>query len=216
MLEMIQSSDEATQRLRLAHHAQQVRTHMTPLGRKGYWDQFTPSPEFVVMFLPGEVFFSAALQEDPSLIEFGVNEKVIAATPTTLIALLRAVAYGWRQEALAQNAQEVAKLGKDLYDRITTLGEHWANVGERLGKAVEACNKSTTTLESRVLVSARRLRDLKVGAEDGEIAQLEQVEMVPRVLQAAEIAETGAGGAVSEANASVPSINHSREAAISS
>src|SRR5689334_21780697 len=121
------------------------------------------------MFIPDEVFFSAALQQDPSLIEFGVSERVIPAAPTTLIALLRAVAYGWRQEALAQNAKEVAELGKQLYERIVKLGEHWSNVGEKLGKAVDAYNSATTTLESRVLVSARRLRELKAGPEGAEI-----------------------------------------------
>jgi DNA recombination protein RmuC len=138
------------------------------------------------MFLPGEVFFSAALQEDPSLIEAGVSEKVVVATPTTLIALLRAVAYGWRQEALAQNAKEIALLGKDLYSRITTLAEHWNKVGERLGRTVEAYNKSTGSLETSVLRSARKLRDLKVSADDLEITELDQVEKLPRMLQAEE------------------------------
>jgi DNA recombination protein RmuC len=108
------------------------------------------------MFVPGEVFFSAALQEDPSLIECGVGEKVIAATPTTLIALLRAVAYGWRQERIAENAEEVARLGKELYERICTLGERWSEVGDRLRKSVDSYNSATATLESRVIVSARR------------------------------------------------------------
>jgi DNA recombination protein RmuC len=185
-LEAIEATDEPTQRENLARHAQQVRAHMTALGRKAYWDQFEPTPEFVVMFLPGEVFFSAALQEDPSLIESGVNEKVIVAAPTTLIALLRAVAYGWRQEALAQNAKEIAMLGKDLYSRIITLAEHWNKVGERLGRTVEAYNKSTGSLETSVLRSARKLRDLKVSAEDLEITELDQVEKLPRMLQAQE------------------------------
>lgn len=186
-LEAIEATDEATQRMRLSQHAQQVRAHISSLGRKGYWEQFTPSPEFVVLFLPGEVFFSAALQEDPSLIEAGVNEKVIVTTPTTLIALLRAVAYGWRQEALAQNAKDIAQLGKDLYDRVVTLGEHWNKVGERLGRTVEAYNKSTGALENSVLVKARKFRDLKVGEENRNINELTQIERVPRVLQAEEL-----------------------------
>src|SRR5581483_4667795 len=178
--------DEKTRQDHLADHARQVRDHIVALGRKGYWEQFDSTPEFVVLFLPGEMFFSAALQQDPGLIEFGVAEKVIPATPTTLIALLRAVAYGWRQEALAKNAQEVAELGRQLYERIAKLGEHWANLGDRLDKAVDAYNSATATLESRVLVSARRLRDLKAGSEDVEIETIEPVERTARVPQAAD------------------------------
>lgn len=185
-LEALEASDEAAQRAQLARHAQQVRGHMTALSRKGYWDQFEPTPELVVMFLPGEVFFSAALQEDPSLIEAGVNEKVIVATPTTLIALLRAVAYGWRQEALAQNAKEIADLGKDLYSRIATLAENWNKLGERLGRTVDAYNRSSGSLENSVLRSARRLRDLRVSADGAEIQDVQPVATVPRLLQAEE------------------------------
>lgn len=187
-LDAAEAPDEETQREFLADHARQVRDHMVALGRKGYWEQFDPTPELVVMFLPGEMFFSAALQQDPELIEFGVNEKVIPATPTTLIALLRAVAYGWRQEALAKNAQEVADLGRQLYERIAVLAGHWSDVGGRLDKAVEAYNKSVATLESRVLVSARRLRDLKAAPEDLEIETIEPVERTPRALQVQELA----------------------------
>ena len=136
------------------------------------------------MFLPGEMFFSAALQQDPSLIESGVAEKVIPATPTTLIALLRAVAYGWRQEALAKNAQEVADLGRQLYERIATMTDHWSSVGDRLGQAVKSYNDAVASLESRVLVSARKLRDLKAGADDVEIKAIEPVERTPRKLLA--------------------------------
>jgi DNA recombination protein RmuC len=186
-LEAIETADESAQRLLTAQHAQQCRNHVTALGRKAYWEQFTPTPEFVVMFIPGEVFFSAALQEDPTLLECGVNEKVILATPTTLIALLRAVHYGWRQEKLAQNAEEVAKLGKELYDRIRTLSGHWSEVGDRLGKAVEAYNRSTSTLETRVIVSTRRFKDLKVGACDSEIVPLKQIEVIPRIVQLEEL-----------------------------
>jgi DNA recombination protein RmuC len=182
-LEAAEASDETIQKLKLLEHARQVRDHMTALGRKAYWEQFQPSPEFVIMFLPGEMFFSSALQQDPALIEYGVNEKVIPATPTTLIALLRAVSYGWRQEALAQNAQQVADLGKQLYERIASLADHWGTVGQRLDQAVKSYNESVASLESRVLVSARRLRDLKAGAEDIEIAPIEPVELSARKLQ---------------------------------
>lgn len=186
-LEAAETEDEVVQRERLADHARQVRDHMVKLGRKAYWEQFDPTPEFVVLFLPGEMFFSAALQQDPGLIEFGVNERVIPATPTTLIALLRAVAYGWRQEALAKNAQEVADLGRQLYERIAKLGEHWANVGDKLGRAVDAYNGATSTLESRVLVSARRLRDLKAAPEDAEIEVIGSLDRTPRAVQATEL-----------------------------
>lgn len=186
-LEAVEATDEEIQRARLVDHARQVRDHMVALGRKGYWEQFDPTPELVVMFLPGEMFFSAALQQDPGLIEFGVNEKVIPATPTTLIALLRAVAYGWRQEALAKNAQEVADLGRQLYERIAVLTGHWADVGGRLDKAVEAYNKSVVTLESRVLVSARKLKELKAAPEGVEIETIESVDRVARTLRAPEL-----------------------------
>jgi DNA recombination protein RmuC len=190
----VEASDEEARLMHLAEHARQVREHMSALGRKAYWAQFDPTPEFVVLFLPGEMFFSAALQHDPDLIEFGVNERVIPATPTTLIALLRAVAYGWRQEALARNAQEVADLGRQLYERITKLAEHWSNVGDRLGKAVDAYNSATATLETRVLVTARRLRDLKAAPEGVEIEAIEPVERTARALQALPLSSSPADG----------------------
>lgn len=186
-LRAAEAQDEATQRQHLMDHARQVRAHMSALGRKAYFEEFDPTPDFVVLFLPGEMFFSAALQQDPTLIEFGVSERVIPATPTTLIALLRAVAYGWKQEALAKNAQEVADLGKELFARIAKLGEHWIQLGDRLGRAVEAYNSATGTLESRVLVSARRFRDLKAAPEGAAIEPATPIERMPRQVQAVEL-----------------------------
>lgn len=185
-LDAIETEDDAAKQARLADHARQIRTHIATLSRKAYWEQFDQAPEFVVLFLPGEMFFSAALQADPTLIEFGVGERVIPATPTTLIALLRSVAYGWRQEALAQNAQAISDLGRTLYKRLGDLTEHWSEVGKHLGKSMDAYNKATGSLESRVLVSARRFADLKAAPEGSEIATVEWLDRMPRELQAPE------------------------------
>jgi DNA recombination protein RmuC len=186
-LEAAETDDDDVRRQRLVDHARQVRDHMTRLGRKSYQAQFDPSPDLVVLFLPGEMLFSAALQQDPELIEFGVGEKVMLATPTTLITLLRAVAYGWKQEALARNAQEISELGRQLHDRIAVMAAHWAKVGKNLGEAVGAYNGAIASLETRVLVSARRFKELKAVPDGREIAVLEPIELVPRALQLLEL-----------------------------
>lgn len=186
-LEALEAPDEDTRKAHMHEHARQVRQHIRALSARAYWDQFDDTPEFVVMFLPGETFFSAALEYDPTLIEVGVKEKVILATPTTLIALLRAVAYGWRQESLAENARHIAALGQELYKRLSDLGGHFSRLGRHLGQAVETYNQSVGTLERRVLVSARRFQELD--SSQTELPVLPPVSQTARTLQAPEYEE---------------------------
>ena len=180
-LDSFEAEDEATRKACLANHARQVREQINVLSGKKYWEQFEATPEFVVMFLPGETFFSAALEQDPSLIEFGVMNKVIPASPTTLIALLKAVAYGWNQEKLARNAQQISALGKELHERLRKLAGHITGVGTNLDRAVEAYNQAVGSLENRVLVSARKFAELGAAVAE-DIPELEPIETTSRAL----------------------------------
>lgn len=187
LLDVAEAADEKHAAVHLQRFAQHVKDHIKSLSDKAYWAQFTDAPEFVVLFLPGESFFSTALQHDPELIEFAAERQVILATPTTLLALLKAVYFGWRQEALAENAQRISQLGAELYQRLATLGGHWSGVGKHLGQAVKAYNEATASLESRVMVSARRFGEMQVAA--AELAVPAQIEQSPRTVQAVELRE---------------------------
>lgn len=194
-LEALEAPDDEARIGRLQQHAVQVRNHIEKLSRKAYWEQFENAPDFVVLFLPGEVFFSAALERDPMLIEFGADKKIILATPTTLIALLRAVCFGWRQEKLAQNAREISQLGSELYKRFADFSVHLGRLGKSLNSSVEAYNKAAGNIETRVLVTARKFRELGVAPLGMEIEILPQVEQIARELQAPELLPVPENGA---------------------
>ena len=181
-LDASETQDEEVRRAKLQAHAVQVRQHMVKLGAKAYWEHLQPTPEFVVMFLPGEAFFSEALAQDPSLIEEGVAQRVIVASPTTLISLLRAVAYGWQQQKIAQSAEAISQLGKELYERLRTMSGYFESVGKNLDSAVASYNRAVGSLENRVLVSARRFAELGTTVKE-EIEVMEPIESTTRQLE---------------------------------
>jgi DNA recombination protein RmuC len=184
-LEALDATDADRRAERLAAHARHLRAHVDSLAHKSYWQRFDTTPEFVVLFVPGDPFLEAALQSDPALLEHAFERNIVISTPTTLIALLRTVAYTWRQEALAHNAARVHELGRELHSRLATMGGHVARLGKQLGGAVEAYNRTVTSLESRVLVTARRFGDLGVVTE--QLDAPEHVERSPRAVHAVEL-----------------------------
>ncbi len=178
-LDAVAASSEVDRRNALLRHSQQVAKHVDQLSSKTYWAQFQPAPEFVVLFLPGDPFFSAALEHKPALVEDAARQKILVATPTTLIAILKGVAYGWRQEKLAENAEEIRQLAAELFDRIVTLQTHFNEIGRSLGKSVEAFNRCVGSLESRLYPSLRRIRELGATTAEEPPAP-ERVDVVPR------------------------------------
>lgn len=185
-LDAMEADDDAARDGRLREHARQVRDHVVRLGNKSYWAHFQPAPDLVIMFVPGEALLGAALQRDPSLLEFSLGRGVMLASPLTLMALLRAVAYGWQQEKVAQNALEISDLGRQLYERIRVMATHFEDVARGLTRSVESYNKAIGSLESRVLVTARRLKDKGITAPD-ELPELDTIDLTPRPLGAPEL-----------------------------
>ena len=186
-LEAIEAKDDAQRKLALERHARNVRDHVRKLASKTYWEQFSKSPEFVILFIPGDQFLSAALNEDPDLIEYALSEQIILATPTSFVALLKAVAYGWRQLALADNAEEIRRLAEDLYGRLTTFAGHMNKVGKQLASSVENYNRAVGSLERKVLPGARKFVELGIRPKK-EIEQVEPLESLPRTM-----VESGSG-----------------------
>ena len=186
-LEAAETQNEPLRRKKLQDHALVLRKHMKDLSNKEYWKQFSPSPEYVILFLPAEAFFSAALEADPTLIEVGAEQNIVVATPTTLIAILRAVAHGWKQESLSKSAREIAKLGQELYERVGTVCDHWNRVGRSLNSAVESYNQSISSFEARLLVSARKLKEAGAAAFGKDLPEILEVDKLARSVRAPEL-----------------------------
>ncbi len=180
-LEAMEADDETKRKAHLKEHARQVQSHISNLANKAYWDQFSPTPEFVILFIPGENFFSAALEQAPNLIEEGVQKGVILATPTTLISLLKAVSYGWRQEKLAENAQIISDLGKQLHERVIVFTNHLSEVGKNLNRSVQSYNRAVGSLETRVLPATRRFEEMGITSK-GHAEPLKRLAQTPRSL----------------------------------
>jgi DNA recombination protein RmuC len=188
-LEAAQSDDQGVRAARMDAHARHLREHVDRLAGKAYWVALSPSPEFVILFIPGEAFLAPALEHDPGLLEYALGRKVHIATPTTLVTMLRTAQYAWQQEALADNTRAVFDLGRELYERLGGLGRHVDQLGRTLTKAVSAYNQTVGSLESRVLVTARRLNDL--GVVEGELDPLAPAEAATRTLSAPELIASG-------------------------
>ena len=188
-LEAMEARDEATHDARMKAHARHLRTHLDSLSAKAYWERFSPTPEFVVCFVPADAFLDGALRQDPTLLEYAFAKNIVLATPSTLVALLRTIAYSWRQEALAANAQEVHKLARELYQRLSTMGGHIDKLGRSLGSAVTSYNHTVSSLESRVLVTARRMSELKVVGPSDTLETPHQITESARSTQAPELTE---------------------------
>jgi DNA recombination protein RmuC len=191
-LEALEAADDDLRQQKLKDHARHVQGHIANLSKKSYWEQFQPGPDFVILFLPGETFYDAAREQDPSLIEAAVEQRVMIATPMSLITLLRAIALGWRQERLARNADEISALGKSLYERLSTLGDHLIKLGRNLDKAVESYNSSIGTIERNVLSTARKFRDLGAANGDQEIPEIAPLEHTTRMVQKEELLPSAA------------------------
>lgn len=181
-LEALETEEESKQIEYLKNHARHIRNHISQLSSKNYWEQFEHTPEFVIMFLPGEVFFSAALQKDPRLIEFGIEKKVILASPTTLITLLKTIEYGWRQEQVAENAQAIGNLGRELYDRFTKFTEHLISVRKKLDDTIKAYNITIGSYESRLLVTARKFQEIG-GYGNDEIESIKPIDRSVKLMR---------------------------------
>jgi len=195
-LEALEAQTEEERTSKLILHSKQVQTHMNKLSQKAYWEQFQPTPEFVVLFIPGENFFSSALEYNPGLIEEGVSKGVILATPTTLISLLKAVAFGWRQETMAKNAGAISLLGKELYERIGTMAEHLDRLGQNIEKCASTYNQVIGSFERRVLASARKFSELGIKKRDG--AEIPYISPAEKATRRISLVESNSGGGSGE------------------